>query len=157
MSEENEAAEAGEDDSGDETLTETAAGIGSEISATVSKLGAGEKLAVLGAAAVMGGWLLFDLLIDEYSIGQFPFALALVAVTAAYLHHNKGSEGWAVDYRTVLLTVTALLGVIGVWFFIEEARNGRFDDDVATVIGALIFYAGSIVSGVGAWQLKSTS
>ena len=64
-----------------------AGGIGSELSSTVAKLGAGEKLAVLGAAGVMVVWLLFDLLIDEYGIGEPSFILAGLVVGAAYFHH----------------------------------------------------------------------
>ena len=128
--------------------------VGQEISATVAKLGAGEKFAVLGAAGVMGVWLVFDLLIDEYFIGQVPFVLALVAVTAAYLHHTKGSDDWAVPYRTVVMVCAGLIGVLGAWFIIEELRNEILDSDAATVLGAIVFYVASIVSGVGAWQLS---
>ena len=46
-----------------------------------------------------------------------------------------------------------LLGILGVWFLIEEIRNDILDADGATVIGAILFWAASIVSGVGAWQL----
>ena len=76
--------------------------MGQEISATVAKLGAGEKLAVLGAAAVLAVWLVFDLLIDEYSIGTFSFVLSLVIVYAAYRHHNRGSDHWTTPYGSVV-------------------------------------------------------
>ncbi len=128
--------------------------VGKEISETVAKLGAGEKFAVLGAAGVMGVWLVFDLLIDEYFTGHLAFVLALVVVTAAYLHHTKGSGDWAVPYKTVVTVCAGLLGVLGVWFLIEEVRGDVLDADAATVLGALIFYVASIVSGVGAWQLS---
>ena len=143
----NEPAENGE-------VTETqGSGIGNELSATVAKLGAGEKLAVLGAAGVLVVWLLFDLLIDEYSTGQLPFVLALGVVVAAYLHHNRGSEEWSIDYRTLVVVGAGLLGILGAWFLIEEIRNDILDADGATVLGAILFWAASIVSGVGAWQL----
>ena len=77
-------------------------GIGGELSSTIAKLGAGEKLAVLGAAGVMVVWLLFDLLIDEYGIGEPSFILAGLIVGAAYFHHNRGSSDWSVDYITVV-------------------------------------------------------
>jgi hypothetical protein len=137
-----------------EVAPKEASGIGQELSATVAKLGVGEKLAVLGAAGVLGVWLVFDLLIDEYSTGHLPFALALVAAAAAYYHHNRGSDGWSVDYKTVIFVTCALTGIIGAWSVIEEVRNSILDADGATVVGAILYYAASITSGVGAWQLS---
>ena len=130
-----------------------ASGIGSDISATVAKLGAGERLAVLGAAGVLAVWVVFDLLIDEYSTGDMMFVLALVVAVAAYKHHNGGSEGWSIDYRTLVIVGGALLGILGGYYLIEEVRAEIFDADVATVLGAVLFWTASIVSGVGAWQL----
>ena len=156
MSEDNETVDPAESDSSQEPTGDVASGIGQEISATVAKLGAGEKFAVLGAATVLAGWLLFDLLIDDYSLGHLPFALAVVLTFAAYKHHTSGSDGWPVNYRSLVWAGAALLGLIGVWALIEELRNGILDDGVARVVGALVFYGGSIVSGIGAWQLKSS-
>lgn len=131
-----------------------ASGIGSDISATVAKLGAGEKLAVLGAAGVLAVWLVFDLLIDEYSTGDMMFVVALVVAVAAYKHHNGGSEGWSIDYRTLVIVGGAVLGILGAYYLIEEVRAEIFDADGATIIGALVFYVASITSGVGAWQMS---
>jgi uncharacterized membrane protein YoaT (DUF817 family) len=135
-------------------VAEAASGIGSELSSTVAKLGAGEKLAVLGAAGVLAVWLVFDLLIDEYRTGDTMFVLALVVVAAAYKHHNGGSEGWSIDYRTLVIVGGALLGILGGYYVIEEVRADIFDADGATIVGALVFYAASITSGVGAWQMS---
>jgi hypothetical protein len=131
-----------------------AGGIGNEISSTVAKLGAGEKLAVFGAVGILAVWLVFDLLIDEYSTGDMMFVLALVVSVAAYKHHNGGSEGWSVDYRTLVIVGGALLGVLGAYYLIEEVRADIFDADGATVVGAIVFYVASITSGVGAWQMS---
>lgn len=130
-------------------------GMGQDLSAAVAKLGAGEKLAVLGAAGVLAVWVVFDLLIDEYSTGSVSFVLALVVCYAAYRHHGRGSEGWAVPYQTIVWVGASLLGILGVWFLIEELRQDILDADAATLIGALAFYAGTIVSGIGAYQLSS--
>ena len=135
----------------------TDSGIGSELSSTVAKLGAGEKLAVLGAAGLLAVWLVFDLLIDEYSTGDMMFVLALVVVVAAYKHHTGGSEGWSIDYRTLVIVGGALLGILGGYYLIEEVRGDIFDADAATVIGALAFYVASITSGIGSWQMSRGS
>ena len=129
------------------------AGGGSDFADMIGKLGAGEKLAVLGAAAVLAVWLLFDLLIDEYSTGSLPFALALVVVGAAYVRH-QGSGNEPVPYKSLLFVGAGLLGVLGAVDVIEELRNNILDADGTTVIGALLYYAGAITSGVGALQLR---
>ncbi len=129
-------------------------GIGSELSSTVAKLGAGEKLAVLGAAGVMVVWLLFDLLIDEYGIGEPSFILAGLVVGAAYFHHNRGSADWSVDYVTVVKVAGVFLGLLGAWTVVEQLRADLFDRDATSIIGALGYYAGTIACGIGAWQLK---
>lgn len=131
-----------------------ASGIGSELSSTVAKLGAGEKLAVLGAAGVMVVWLLFDLLIDEYGIGEPSFILAGLVVGAAYFHHNRGSDDWSVDYVTVVKVAGVFLGLLGAWTLVEQLRANLFDRDATSIIGALAYYVGTITSGIGAWQLK---
>ena len=138
-----------------EPTSDAQGGMAQDLSAAVSKLGAGEKLAVLGAAGVLAVWLVFDLLIDEYSTGSVSFVLALVVSYAAYRHHGRGSEGWAVPYETIVWVGASLLGVLGVWFLIEELRQSILDADAATLIGALAFYVTTIVSGIGAFQLSS--
>jgi hypothetical protein len=104
-----------------------AGGIGSELSSTVAKLGAGEKLAVLGGAGVMVVWLLFDLLIDEYGIGEPSFILAGLVVGAASFHHNRGSADWSVDYVTVVKVAGIFLGLLGAWTLVEMVRADLFD------------------------------
>ena len=142
------------DDSGAIQPGESEAGAGDAISGTVAKLGPGEKLAVLGAAALLAVWVLFDFLLDEYSTGSLQFALALVVVGAAYRHHNKGSAEWGVTYSTVIYVGAGLIGILGVVDLIEEIRDGIFDADGATIVGALAYYAAAIVAGMGAWQLR---
>jgi hypothetical protein len=99
-------------------------------------------------------WLLFDLLIDEYGIGEPSFILAGMVVAAAYFHHNRGSADWSVDYVTVVKVAGIFLGLLGAWTLVEQVRADLFDRDTASVIGALGYYAGAITSGIGAWQLK---
>ena len=125
----------------------------SAVSGTIAKLGPGEKLVVLGAAALLIVWVLFDLLIDDYSTGSLPFALALVVVGAAYGKHNQGTDS-GVRYTTVLFVCGGLIGIFGVVDIIEEVRAGIFDSGSARVIGALAYYASAIVTGVGALQLR---
>ncbi|MDH3499863.1 MAG: hypothetical protein OEM97_07060 [Acidimicrobiia bacterium] len=120
----------------------------------LANLGGGERLAVLGAFITFGGWLLFDLLIDEYSLGHLTFALAVVILAAAFAHHRGSSGSVPLPYPAVLFGSAGMLGLLGVWDFVEEVRNGIFDTDGATIIGALIYYVGTVMAGIGGLQLR---
>ena len=128
---------------------------GSDFSEMIGNLGPGEKLAVIGALIVLAGWALFDLLIDEYGIGHLPFALAVVLAAVAYRKQQGDDSPAGLPYRTLVFVLAGLLGLIGVWEFVEEARNSIFEADGTTIVGALIYYAGSVLAGVGAFQLKN--
>jgi hypothetical protein len=127
--------------------------LANEVSATFAKLGGGERLAVLGAALVLVGWLLFDLLIDEYSTGYLQFALAVVIVGGAWTHH-KGSGPDPVPYTSLLFVAAGILGLLGAYDLIEELRADIFDADATTIIGALVYWVGAIMAGVGALQVR---
>jgi len=130
--------------------------IGNDISKTFAQLGGGERLAVLGAAVVLAGWLIFDLLIDDYSTGQLGFGLAVLIVGAAYVHHQRSGGADPVPYMSLLFVAGGILGLIGLTDFIEETRDSIFDARGSTIIGALVFYVGAIVSGVGAFQVRGS-
>jgi len=131
-------------------------GLGKELTNAVANLGAGEKFAVLGAAVLLGGWALFDLLLDEFGTGHLPFALAVVIVLTAYSHQQGKYADQPIPYKTLLFVCAGLLGLIGFWDLVDDLRNGILDADVTTILGAFIYYGGAIVSGVGALQLRST-
>lgn len=131
--------------------------VADEVTETFAKLGGGERLAVLGAAIVLGGWLVFDLLIDDYSTGTTAFVLAVLVVGAAYTHHRRTSGSDPVPYGTVIFVGAGILGLLGVIEVIEELRNNILDTDAVTIIGALVFYVGAIMSGVGAVQLRGSN
>lgn len=135
---------------------ESGRSVADEMSETFAKLGGGERFAVMGAAIALVGWVLFDLLIDEYALGHLPFALSVLIVGAAYTHHRRASAAEPVSYKSLLFVAAGILGLLGLWDLIEEIRAGIFDDGAATVIGALVYYAGAILAGLGALQLRSS-
>lgn len=141
------------DDAEQSEIAAAASKVGSEISETFSELKGGERLAVIGAAIVLVVWLVFDLLIDDYSTGALPFALALLIVGAAFVHHRRDGAD-PVPYGSLLFVAAGILGIIGAVDAIEEIRDDIFDARGGTVVGALGYYAGAIVSGVGALQLR---
>ena len=128
--------------------------LGNEISQTFSNLSGGERFAVLGAAIVLGSWLIFDLLIDDYGIGSLAFSLAVLIVGAAFAHHRRSGGSDPVPYGSLLFAAAGILGLLGVVDLIEEVRDDIFDADGTTIVGALIYYGGAILSGIGAIQLR---
>ena len=127
-----------------------------QIGRAVQGLGIGEKLALLGSAGVLGTWLVFHLLMAEYSIGHLPFALAALAVFAGYRFHVQKAAAWPVDYRTLLVVLTGLIGLLGVQELAVDLRYEIFDSDATTVLGAIAFWTASIVAGVGAFRMASS-
>lgn len=128
-------------------------GLGQEISASFAKLGPGEMLVVVGAVIVLADWFLFDLVIDRYPIYPVSFLLAVLVVATAYVH-QKGRPD-PVPYVTVLFVAGGMLGLMGAWDMIEEIRDNIFGDaGFVTILGALGYYAGAILAGVGALQLR---
>ena len=155
MTDEQAAASGGDNgDNGEQSdIAAAASNIGNEISATFSELKGGERLAVLGAAIVLVVWVIFDLIIDRYSTGSLAFALAILIVGAAYVQHQGGGVK-GVPYSSLLFVAAGILGILGLVEFIEETRDDIFDARGSTIIGALGYYAGAIISGVGAFQLR---
>ncbi len=119
----------------------------------MSKMSPAETLVFLGAIVVLGGWVLFDLLIDDYGTDVASFALAVFIVLASMAHQKRTTEP-PVPHATAMLVAGGVLGVLGVSFLLEEVRDGILGSGFLTVIGALVYYAGAIVAGVGALQLR---
>jgi len=123
------------------------------IGRVVQGLGIGEKLAILGAAGVLAVWLVFQVLMTEYSIGHLPFALAAMTLFLGYRFHMQHATDWPVSYRTLLIVLAGLLGLIGAQELVLDLRYEIFDTDATTIIGAVAFWAASITAGVGALRM----
>lgn len=107
---------------------------GQGLAGPMAKLGSGEKFAVLRAVITLGGWALFDVLIDD----RAPCICSGGCVAAVCLRPPSGAKPEAVPYRTVLFVCAGLLGIPGVWDVVEEARNEVFEADFTAILGALI-------------------
>jgi hypothetical protein len=91
----------------------------------------------------------------EYSVGHLPFALAALALFAGYRFHIQKAAAWPVDYRTLLIVLTGLIGLLGVQELAVDLRYEIFDSDASTVVGAIAFWTASIVAGVGAVRMAN--
>lgn len=128
--------------------------VASEIQGMMGKLGPGEMLAVLGAVIVVGAWVLFDLLVDEYATDYSSFTLAIFIVGAAYINQQRKGAPAPIPHASVMFVAAGLLGVLGVANLVEEVRDGILTTDFLTVIGGVAYYAGAILAGVGALSLR---
>lgn len=126
-----------------------------DIGRAVQQLGIGEKMAVLGAAGVLAVWLVFDLLMTEYSIGHLPFALAALVVFFAYRFHMQHATHWPVDYGTLVVVLAGLIGLLGLLELVTDLRYEIFDTDGSTIVGAIAYWAAAIVAGVGAFRMSN--
>ncbi len=119
----------------------------------MSKMSPGETLVFFGAVVVLGGWVVFDLLLDEYGPDAASFALAIFIVVAG-MSGQRRTGAAVLPQTTVLYVAGGILGILGAAFLVEEVRDGVLGAGFLTVIGALVYYAGAILAGVGAFQLR---
>lgn len=132
---------------------ETAGGIGQAIQG----LGAGERLAVLGAAGVLVAWLVFDLILQDYSIGHLPFVASALIVFFAYRLHVQNAVDWPVAYTPLIVVLAGVVGFVGVTELVQDIRYEIFDARAGVIIGAILFWVGAIAAGVGAVQMGNSN
>ncbi|MGE3961020.1 MAG: hypothetical protein AB7F65_04995 [Dehalococcoidia bacterium] len=119
----------------------------------VQAIGIGERLAILGAAGVLATWFGFDLLLAEYGVGHLPFALSALTLFLAYRFHVQRAPHWSVDYRTLVVVLAGLIGLLGLQELLIDLRYEVFDRDAATILGAIAFWAAAFVAGAGALRM----
>lgn len=78
----------------------------------------------------------------------------MVVGYSAYRYHVEKAGNWAIPYATVVFGGAALIGILGAYSLISELRGGVLDAGASTAIGALGYWAASIIAGIGALQMK---
>jgi hypothetical protein len=123
----------------------------SELSQMMAKLGAAERLVLLGAAVIVAGYLLFNVIIAEYAFSHVGLLMGIWAIGAAWFYHQRSGGNWAVPYPVVLKVVGYTAGVFGVLELLVDLRYGVLDR-AADLLGALMYYAGA---GLMLWGARS--
>lgn len=118
--------------------------------------GPGEQLVALGAGLLIFVDVFADLIFDEYSIEYMQLIPAWFVVAAVVLHRFRNAP-LPVAYPLLLAVLGLIAGLAGVREFLWGIENSIFDADSATIIYALISWAGSILMLVGAIQLWPTA
>ncbi|MCK9487496.1 MAG: hypothetical protein M0R73_12505 [Dehalococcoidia bacterium] len=122
------------------------------IGEVVGELGVGERLVLAGAAGVFLLWLVFDLILQDYFVGQLPFLLAVLVLLAAVRVRVQNAEP-IFSYEGALLVCALSLGVLGVLSVVEDVRYEVLSRGGATAVGAVLFWLVALVAGAGAWRL----
>ena len=112
----------------------------------------GEGLISLGAMILLGVWLIFDVITDDYGLNVLTVVLAAAAVVlprigreAVEAYHPMGMTmralGWA-------LAVTGAVEIVG------DLEAGIFSDDPTTIIAGILGWLGFAVVFQGARTSK---
>jgi hypothetical protein len=112
----------------------------------------GETLVMFGGALVLGSYLVFALILDEFH----QFTPQLIAATFAVLVPFVGKEsvGKVASYAVVMKVIGYVIAVAGVFEILYDVRFGILDDAM-DILGALVAYAGYVVAFIGARTIKT--
>lgn len=118
----------------------------------LSKLSQGELLVGAGALILVVGDLIFGLVTRDYSLGQLPWAVALVALVAILLHLR--GMNLPVSYEGILVLAGLTIALIGVRDLLYDLRYLSGNQvDVTYYLGMLAYYLGVVLMAVGAWMV----
>ena len=143
---------------------ESAAGAASDAmadaKAAVDKMTAGmsggERLMGLGALVILAGYVIFELIMREYSTGTFGVLLSvwiLIVIMARRRGAKGASEGLASNFWLRVMGYS--LTIVGVYFLLGELRAGSIDE-FADVLGAIALYGGILIIFLGTRGLPKT-
>ncbi len=105
----------------------------------------------LGSLVLIGVYVVFGLLMNEYWIAWIPLVLAIVAVLVSRVDWFDGVGSKA----GILRALGYLLGILGALTLIEDLRFADSQlDSVIEVVGAVIGYAGFAMAFLGARSIK---
>ncbi len=105
----------------------------------------GETLVLWGALAVLASWLIFDVITDEYGVSSLAVALALVVVVMPRIDRD------AISSMGSFIKATGYgLAIAGAVELVADIDSNIFDAGGATIIAALIAYAGYVLAFLGA-------
>lgn len=118
-------------------------------SGILAGLTAGEVLVAVGGIAIFGvSFLLFQVIVREYTVFQISWMAALGALVAIWLHQRDPAAPWSVPYGTILL-VLGWIAVVNQGYSLIVDLRGSYGGAVAFV-AALFAYGGSALMLIGA-------
>ncbi len=125
-----------------------------QMSSLISRLSFGERMLAVGALLLVLGDLVFDVFLD-YSFSDTAWmagvvALVLILVRARPMNGLSVPEG---GYRVALIALGVVAFLSGVRWLLFDLQGFSAGISVSYMLGALCFYAGVILMGIGAFQV----
>jgi hypothetical protein len=112
----------------------------------------GEGLVALGGIVILAVWIIFDVILDEFSLGTLAIVLAILA---AVLPRMKREDVEKVQRLPILMKVIGYgLAVVGIIQVVSDIEATRFDSLFA-VVGLLATYAAYAMAFMGARSIKT--
>jgi hypothetical protein len=120
------------------------------MSAALARVSRGQLLIGAGALLIILGELVFGVLADEYFIGQFPWAIAALAVILVGMGMTgRVLPNWAEMVLVLVGLTMAVLGVRDLLFDLRSLSNYGAVDYLAMVA----YYGGIALMAAGAWMI----
>jgi len=121
----------------------------------IAGLGSGERLLGLGAVLFFVNFLLFELILDEYTIFTGTLLVAGYALLALWVRHNRPSAKWPLPYVWLMWVFGLTAGFLGLIELLDDLRYGVLDNG-ADILGGLLGYGAALLMFLGGRQLKSS-
>lgn len=128
----------------------------SDMSSVVAKLGAAERLIAVGAAILIADYLLFEVILDEYSFFTGTLLVAGYTLVAVWVRQSRPSAAWPLPYEWLLRVLGITAGFLGLIELLTDLRLGILDRP-GDVIGGLLVYLGAFLMFWGGRQMKGAS
>ena len=112
----------------------------------------GETLVTIGAALVLGSYLVFGLIANEFH--QYTVQLVAAAFALLVPFVSREAVEKVASYPVVMKVLGYIIAVSGVFEILFDVRFGYLDEFMA-ILGAVIAYAGYVVAFIGARTIKA--
>lgn len=107
-----------------------------------------ENLISLAALLVIGSWLVFDVIADNYSVTAAAASIALLIIVLPRIDARAITE--IAPVYAFLRLASYLLAAVGIVEIVDDIEGGILDAGGSSIFGALVAYAGYVLAFVGA-------
>lgn len=109
--------------------------------------GSSPGLLAIGAAVIVGGWILLGLIAGEWNPGALYIVLSLIVLLSAY---NVAGINVGTGTQRV---IGYFMGLAALVIVLSDIRYGGFPDDALTILAYVVFVAGCVLMFMGARAL----